>query len=86
MITLSIMTCIPFPSEFLHRAADLTLVPSAAIGRDLEAARVTAGVHKHPIPDYLAFNFSQCQFLCTMRFIPEISSMKFCSCVHTAVF
>ncbi|KAF9594507.1 hypothetical protein IFM89_031625 [Coptis chinensis] len=29
--------------KFLHRAADLTLVPSAAIGRDLEAARVTAG-------------------------------------------
>ncbi|XP_011047421.1 PREDICTED: uncharacterized protein LOC105141768 isoform X3 [Populus euphratica] len=27
--------------KFLHRAADLTLVPSAAIGRDLEAARVT---------------------------------------------
>ncbi|KAL0344479.1 UNVERIFIED_CONTAM: Sulfoquinovosyl transferase SQD2 [Sesamum radiatum] len=30
-----------FP-EFLHRAADLTLVPSAAIGKDLEEARVTA--------------------------------------------
>ncbi|KAF2288553.1 hypothetical protein GH714_008479 [Hevea brasiliensis] len=29
--------------KFLHRAADLTLVPSAAIGRDLQAARVTAG-------------------------------------------
>ncbi|KAK7339837.1 hypothetical protein VNO77_20523 [Canavalia gladiata] len=28
--------------KFLHRAADLTLVPSAAIGRDLLAARVTA--------------------------------------------
>ncbi|XP_057983324.1 sulfoquinovosyl transferase SQD2 isoform X2 [Malania oleifera] len=28
--------------RFLHRAADLTLVPSAAIGRDLQAARVTA--------------------------------------------
>ncbi|GJN10586.1 hypothetical protein PR202_ga28691 [Eleusine coracana subsp. coracana] len=28
--------------EFLHRAADLTLVPSVAIGRDLQAARVTA--------------------------------------------
>ncbi|CAK7324912.1 unnamed protein product [Dovyalis caffra] len=28
--------------KFLHRAADLTLVPSAAIGRDLEEARVTA--------------------------------------------
>ncbi|KAJ6750283.1 hypothetical protein OIU85_000877 [Salix viminalis] len=28
--------------KFLHREADLTLVPSAAIGRDLEAARVTA--------------------------------------------
>ncbi|KAL5550059.1 hypothetical protein UlMin_000235 [Ulmus minor] len=28
--------------KFLHRAADLTLVPSAAIGRDLEAYRVTA--------------------------------------------
>ncbi|CAM0905129.1 unnamed protein product [Alopecurus aequalis] len=28
--------------KFLHRAADLTLVPSVAIGRDLEAARVTA--------------------------------------------
>ncbi|KAL6496187.1 Sulfoquinovosyl transferase sqd2 [Orobanche gracilis] len=28
--------------EFLHRAADLTLVPSAAIGRDLEAADVTS--------------------------------------------
>ncbi|XP_057458636.1 sulfoquinovosyl transferase SQD2 [Lotus japonicus] len=28
--------------KFLHRAADLTLVPSAAIGRDLEAAKVTA--------------------------------------------
>ncbi|KAI3474720.1 hypothetical protein Pfo_029905 [Paulownia fortunei] len=28
--------------KFLHRAADLTLVPSAAIGKDLEAARVTA--------------------------------------------
>ncbi|KAJ7950171.1 sulfoquinovosyl transferase SQD2 [Quillaja saponaria] len=27
--------------KFLHRAADLTLVPSAAIGRDLEAYRVT---------------------------------------------
>lgn len=30
-------------SEFLHRAADLTLVPSAAIARDLQEARVTAG-------------------------------------------
>lgn len=28
--------------RFLHRAADLTLVPSTAIGKDLEAARVTA--------------------------------------------
>ncbi|KAJ0027556.1 hypothetical protein Pint_35215 [Pistacia integerrima] len=28
--------------KFLHRAADLTLVPSAAIAKDLEAARVTA--------------------------------------------
>ncbi|GAV68524.1 Glycos_transf_1 domain-containing protein/Glyco_trans_4_4 domain-containing protein [Cephalotus follicularis] len=28
--------------KFLHRAADLTLVPSVAIGRDLEAAKVTA--------------------------------------------
>ncbi|KAL3536494.1 hypothetical protein ACH5RR_004955 [Cinchona calisaya] len=28
--------------KFLHRAADLTLVPSAAIGKDLEAAKVTA--------------------------------------------
>ncbi|KAJ4969854.1 hypothetical protein NE237_002953 [Protea cynaroides] len=28
--------------KFLHRAADLTLVPSAAIARDLQAARVTA--------------------------------------------
>ncbi|OVA06478.1 Glycosyl transferase [Macleaya cordata] len=28
--------------KFLHRAADLTLVPSAAIGRDLQAAQVTA--------------------------------------------
>ncbi|XP_022950331.1 sulfoquinovosyl transferase SQD2-like isoform X1 [Cucurbita moschata] len=28
--------------KFLHRAADLTLVPSAAIGMDLEAERVTA--------------------------------------------
>jgi hypothetical protein len=51
-----------FPSEFLHRAADLTLVPSAAIGRDLEAARVTAGEHKHLIPDHIAFNISLCQF------------------------
>lgn len=33
----------PIGSEFLHRAADLTLVPSAAISRDLLAARVTAG-------------------------------------------
>ncbi|KAF5940924.1 hypothetical protein HYC85_022091 [Camellia sinensis] len=29
--------------EFLHRAADLTLVPSAALAKELEAARVTAG-------------------------------------------
>ncbi|GKV05982.1 hypothetical protein SLEP1_g17928 [Rubroshorea leprosula] len=28
--------------KFLHRAADLTLVPSAAIGRDLQAAKVTS--------------------------------------------
>ena len=28
---------------FLHRAADLTLVPSAAIAEELEKARVTAG-------------------------------------------
>ncbi|XP_073143467.1 sulfoquinovosyl transferase SQD2 isoform X2 [Henckelia pumila] len=28
--------------KFLHRAADLTIVPSAAIGKDLEAAKVTA--------------------------------------------
>uniref|UniRef100_A0A0E0J975 Glycosyltransferase subfamily 4-like N-terminal domain-containing protein n=1 Tax=Oryza nivara TaxID=4536 RepID=A0A0E0J975_ORYNI len=28
--------------KFLHRAADLTLVPSVAIGKDLQAARVTA--------------------------------------------
>lgn len=32
-----------FLPEFLHRAADLTLVPSVAIAKDLEAARVTAG-------------------------------------------
>ncbi|XVF08253.1 hypothetical protein REPUB_Repub06bG0210800 [Reevesia pubescens] len=31
-----------FILKFLHRAADLTLVPSVAIGRDLQAARVTA--------------------------------------------
>jgi hypothetical protein len=35
-----------FYIEFLHRAADLTLVPSVAIGKDLEEARVTAGEHK----------------------------------------
>ncbi|XP_028123389.1 sulfoquinovosyl transferase SQD2-like [Camellia sinensis] len=29
--------------EFLHRAVDLTLVPSAALTKELEAARVTAG-------------------------------------------
>ncbi|KAI7984693.1 Sulfoquinovosyl transferase SQD2 [Camellia lanceoleosa] len=29
--------------EFLHRAADLTLVPSAALAKELEVARVTAG-------------------------------------------
>ncbi|CAL5347160.1 unnamed protein product [Camellia sinensis] len=28
--------------KFLHRAADLTLVPSAALAKELEAARVTA--------------------------------------------
>ncbi|CAL5344509.1 unnamed protein product [Camellia sinensis] len=28
---------------FLHRVADLTLVPSAALAKELEAARVTAG-------------------------------------------
>lgn len=33
--------------EFLHRAADLTLVPSVAIANDLEAARVTAGAVYH---------------------------------------
>jgi hypothetical protein len=35
-----------FYIEFLHRAADLTLVPSVAIGKDLEEARVTAGENK----------------------------------------
>jgi len=35
-----------FYTEFLHRAADLTLVPSVAIGKDLEEARVTTGEHK----------------------------------------
>uniref|UniRef100_A0A2P2K7N4 Sulfoquinovosyl transferase SQD2 n=1 Tax=Rhizophora mucronata TaxID=61149 RepID=A0A2P2K7N4_RHIMU len=35
--------------KFLHRAADLTLVPSAAIGRDLQEARVTAGEWTHPL-------------------------------------
>ncbi|GMP78696.1 hypothetical protein CsSME_00034530 [Camellia sinensis var. sinensis] len=29
--------------KFLHRAVDLTLVPSAALAKELEAARVTAG-------------------------------------------
>ncbi|KAI7994062.1 Sulfoquinovosyl transferase SQD2 [Camellia lanceoleosa] len=29
--------------KFLHRAADLTLVPLAALAKELEAARVTAG-------------------------------------------
>lgn len=38
-----------FYVEFLHRAADLTLVPSAAIAKDLEEARVTAGELKHPL-------------------------------------
>lgn len=33
--------------EFLHRAADLTLVPSVAIANDLEEARVTAGATFH---------------------------------------
>lgn len=36
----------PFLSEFLHRAADLTLVPSAAIGRDLLAYSVTTGEYR----------------------------------------
>ncbi|CAL5354090.1 unnamed protein product [Camellia sinensis] len=30
-------------AEFLHRAVDLTLVPSVALAKELEAARVTAG-------------------------------------------
>lgn len=30
-------------SECLHRAADLTLVPSAAIAKDLVEAKVTTG-------------------------------------------
>lgn len=38
-----------FHVEFLHRAADLTLVPSVAIGRDLQAARVTAGELRIPL-------------------------------------
>ena len=32
-----------FLTEFLHRAVDLTLVPSVALAKELEAARVTAG-------------------------------------------
>ncbi|CAL5411193.1 unnamed protein product [Camellia sinensis] len=32
-----------FCCEFLHRAANLTLVPSAALAKELKAARVTAG-------------------------------------------
>ncbi|KAF5936127.1 hypothetical protein HYC85_027256 [Camellia sinensis] len=31
-----------FLTEFLHRAVDLTLVPSVALAKELEAARVTA--------------------------------------------
>ncbi|KAE9447693.1 hypothetical protein C3L33_20408, partial [Rhododendron williamsianum] len=40
---LVIFICDLFSTEFLHRAADLTLVPSAALAKELEAARVTAG-------------------------------------------
>ncbi|KAF5950747.1 hypothetical protein HYC85_012740 [Camellia sinensis] len=32
-----------FLTEFLHRAVDLTLVPSVTLAKELEAARVTAG-------------------------------------------
>jgi hypothetical protein len=45
----SITRTLMFYVEFLHRAADLTLVPSVAIGRDLQAARVTAGELKIPL-------------------------------------
>lgn len=35
--------CSGLSPEFLHGAADLTLVPSAAIAKDLEEANVTTG-------------------------------------------
>jgi hypothetical protein len=41
--------------EFLHRAADLTLVPSVAIGRDLQAAHVTAGLLNHLVRSFIFF-------------------------------
>ncbi|KAI3997292.1 hypothetical protein MKX01_009136, partial [Papaver californicum] len=40
--------------KFLHRSADLTLVPSAQISRDFQAAHVTTGVDSdsfHPQPE-----------------------------------
>jgi len=45
-----------FYVEFLHRAADLTLVPSAAIAGDLLAARVTAGEHKTPLSSLFSYS------------------------------
>jgi len=50
------MVCFPLV-EFLHRAADLTLVPSVAIGRDLQAARVTAGLLNHSVCSFIFFYF-----------------------------
>lgn len=53
-----------FYIEFLHRAADLTLVPSAAIARDLEEARVTAGEHKPSLSNIDMIKHSSYTWLC----------------------
>jgi hypothetical protein len=45
---------------FLHRAADLTLVPSAAISKDFETAQVISG---RPLSAYIMFGVHMFVFL-----------------------
>jgi hypothetical protein len=57
--TLILGPVIPKNTGFLHRAADLTLVPSAAISKDFETAQVISGwsTFVHIVPDVHMFLF-----------------------------
>ncbi|WVZ61422.1 hypothetical protein U9M48_011298 [Paspalum notatum var. saurae] len=68
--------------KFLHRVADLTLVPSVAIGRDLQAARVTAVPFSSPFVQlYLCISMFECAYCNEQMFSDTfLTVVPTCSC------